>query len=129
VSLGHHVTVTSGVRFITHDGGVWVFREDSPDIEVIAPIRVGNNVFIGINAIIMPGVRIGNNCVIGAGSLVTRDIPNDSVAFGIPARVQLGIAEYKTRLEEKATYIRSMEPDAKKAFLIERFFGEESSPQ
>src|SRR5215831_2717587 len=41
VKLGDHVTVTSGVQFITHDGGVWVFREEMPDVDIIAPIQVG----------------------------------------------------------------------------------------
>lgn len=127
VSLGHHVTVTSGVRFITHDGGVWVFRDDDPDLEVIAPITIGNNVFIGINSIIMPGVRIGSNCVIGAGSIVSRDIPENSVAFGVPARVHSNVVTYKSRIEGKATSIRSLAPKDKKAFLIDRYFSGEVS--
>src|SRR3954454_364631 len=56
VTIGDHVTVTSGVRFITHDGGVWVLREKHPDIDFIAPISIGSNVFIGLDALILPGV-------------------------------------------------------------------------
>ena len=52
-----------------------------------APVIIGNNVWIGGGAIIMPGVTIGNNVVIGAGSIVTKDIPNDVVAYGNPCRV------------------------------------------
>ena len=52
-----------------------------------APVIVGNNVWIGGGAILMPGVTIGDNVVIGAGSVVTRDIPSDSVACGAPCRV------------------------------------------
>lgn len=52
-----------------------------------APVVIGNNVWIGGGAIIMPGVTIGNNVVIGAGSVVTKDIPNNSVAYGNPCRV------------------------------------------
>ncbi len=52
-----------------------------------APVTVGNNVWIGGGAILMPGVTIGDNVVIGAGSVVTRDIPSDSVACGTPCRV------------------------------------------
>ena len=51
ISLGNHVTLTTGVRFITHDGGVWVFRDENPEIDVIAPIKIGNNVFVGNNVI------------------------------------------------------------------------------
>lgn len=53
-----------------------------------APVTIGNNVWIGGGAIIMPGVTIGNNVVIGAGSVVTKDIPDNSIAFGNPCRVR-----------------------------------------
>lgn len=52
-----------------------------------APVRIGNHVWIGGGAIIMPGVTIGDNVVIGAGSVVTRDIPSNKIAFGSPCRV------------------------------------------
>lgn len=52
-----------------------------------APVRIGNNVWIGGGAIIMPGVTIGNNVVIGAGSVVTKDIPDNVIAYGNPCRV------------------------------------------
>ena len=52
-----------------------------------APVVIGDNVWIGGGAIILPGVTIGNNVVIGAGSIVTKDIPDDVVACGNPCRV------------------------------------------
>ncbi len=52
-----------------------------------APVTIGNNVWIGGGAIIMPGVKIGDNVVIGAGSVVTKDIPSNKVAYGNPCRV------------------------------------------
>ena len=52
-----------------------------------APVIIGDNVWIGGGAIIMPGVTIGNNVVIGAGSVVTKDIPDNTVAYGNPCRV------------------------------------------
>ncbi len=52
-----------------------------------APVTIGNNVWIGGGAILLPGVTIGDNVVIGAGSVVTHDIPSDSVAVGSPCRV------------------------------------------
>jgi galactoside O-acetyltransferase len=57
------------------------------------PIHVGNNVWIGSGAQIMPGLKIGNNSVIGAGSVVTKDIPDNVVAFGVPCRVIREISE------------------------------------
>lgn len=52
-----------------------------------APVTIGNNVWIGGGAIILPGVKIGDNVVIGAGSVVTKSIPDNSVAFGCPCKV------------------------------------------
>ncbi|CEO23141.1 sugar O-acetyltransferase [Paraclostridium sordellii] len=52
-----------------------------------APVHIGNNVWIGGGAIIMPGVTIGDNVVIGAGSVVTKDIPSNKIAYGNPCRV------------------------------------------
>lgn len=55
--------------------------------EYTAPVIIGNNVWIGANASILPGVTIGNNVVIGAGSVVTKDVPDNCVAIGNPCRV------------------------------------------
>ena len=60
----------------------------APYVNRALPIRVGNKVWIGGGAILMPGVTIGDNVTIGAGSVVTSDIPPDSLAFGQPCRVQ-----------------------------------------
>ena len=121
VKLGDHVTITSGVRFITHDGGVWVFRKEHPNIDVIAPIVVGNNVFIGINSILMPGVTIGDDCVIGAGSVVTRDVASGAVVAGVPARPIQTIAEYWQKVEGRAVHIRSLPEVQKRALLVTNF--------
>ena len=57
------------------------------------PIKIGNNVWIGGNTCIMPGVKIGDNSVIGAGSVVTRDIPGGVIAAGNPCKVIREITE------------------------------------
>ncbi len=51
------------------------------------PVNIGHDCWFGANVVVCPGVTIGNNCVIGAGSVVTRDIPDDCIAVGNPARV------------------------------------------
>lgn len=57
------------------------------------PVTIGNDCWFGANVVVCPGVTIGDNCVIGAGSVVTRDIPSNSFAAGIPARVIRTITE------------------------------------
>ena len=61
------------------------------------PIRIGRNVWLGAGVIVVPGVTIGDNSVIGAGSVVTKDIPANVLAFGMPCRVQreLGDADWQ----------------------------------
>ena len=97
VTLGNHVRVTTNVVFITHDGGVWVYRylkKELEDIDRFGKITVGDNVHIGNNAVIMPNVKIGNNVIIGVGAIVTHDIPDNSIAVGVPARVIESIDNY-----------------------------------
>lgn len=117
VSVGDHVTITNGVQFVTHDGGVWVFRKEDPEIDVFGRIRVGNNVFIGVRTIILPGVTIGDNCVIGAGSVVTRDVPSETVAAGVPARVICSLTEYREKVRAKAVHMRSLPRGEKRKWL------------
>lgn len=118
VRLGEHVTITAGVQFITHDGGVWVFRRMYPDLDVIGRVVVGDNVFVGTNAIILPGVSVGNDVVIGAGSVVARDVPSGTVVAGVPARTIRTLQEYEARVMAAGVHLRGLAGDAKKqAFL------------
>ncbi len=121
ISIGDHVEIASDVRFTTHDGGVWVCRDKHPEWDVIAPIRVGSNVYIGTGAIILPGVSIGDNCIIGAGAIVARDIPNNCVAVGVPAKVIKSVEEYVTALSARAIQTKTMGKNDKKRYLLGRF--------
>lgn len=87
IELGDNVHITGECQFLTHDGSTLIFRKEVPRLEVTKPISIGNDVFIGYRTIILPGVKIGNRCVIGAGSIVNRDIPDNSVAVGNPCKV------------------------------------------
>ena len=88
VKIGNNCHITGGVKFITHDGGTLILdKEEGGDFVLVGDITVGNNVYFGLRTLIMPGVTIGDNVIIGAGSIVTKDIPSNSVAVGIPARV------------------------------------------
>ncbi|WP_081620183.1 acyltransferase [Arthrobacter sp. 162MFSha1.1] len=87
VSIGDNVTISSGVRILTHDGTGWLYRDEDGRRFRYAKVEIGSNVFVGIGSIIMPGVRVGNRCVIGAGSVVTKSLPDGSVVAGNPARM------------------------------------------
>jgi acetyltransferase-like isoleucine patch superfamily enzyme len=118
ISIGNHVTITSGVSFTTHDGGVWVLRPKYPDIDVFGRISIEDNVFVGMNATILPGVTIGRNSVIGAGALVNRDVPAGSVVGGVPARHIRTVEEYEQRALAKAVHVRGLPPHEKQAAIL-----------
>lgn len=86
VRFGDNVFVAPNCAFYTA-GHPLDFNTRNQGLEYAKPIEVGNNVWIGGNVVVLPGVKIGNNCVIGAGSVVTKDIPDNSVAVGNPCKV------------------------------------------
>lgn len=115
IELGDHVSATK-TRFETHDGGVWVARHLAPEIDRVGRIKVGNNVFIGYGSIILPGVTIGSNVVIGAASVVTKDIPDNCVAAGVPARVLGPIESYWNKVLKDGEHTKSLSQQDKRAF-------------
>lgn len=121
ISIGDNVSLTQNISFHTHDGGVWVFRNEDSDIDVFGRITIGNNVFIGANVQIMPGVTIGNNVVIGAGAVVTKDIPDNVVACGVPAKKIKTILEYKETSYNKALMTKKMTALQKKKYLLKHY--------
>lgn len=123
IKLGNQVRVTSGVKFITHDGGVWVLRNNGklPNADIFGKIDIGDNVHIGMNAIIMPGVTIGNNVIIGCGAIVTKNIPDDSVAVGIPARVIESIDTYYQKNQPLCVFTKDLTAKKKKDFLKQKY--------
>ncbi|MBO5162628.1 MAG: acyltransferase [Lachnospiraceae bacterium] len=125
ITIGDHVRINAGVTFVTHDGGVWVVRylenQKYSDVDIFGKIVVGNNVHIGTGATIMPGVTIGNNVIIGCGAIVSRDIPNNSVAVGVPAKVIETIDEYLKKNEFKMEHTKNMSYEDKKEHLKKKY--------
>ena len=98
VSFGDNVFIAPNCCFTTAEHAI------DPDmrkagVEIAKPIKVGNNVWIGAGCTILAGVEIGDNTVIGAGSVVTRSIPSNVVAVGVPCKVLREITE-----KDKTTY-------------------------
>ena len=121
ITLGENVYITDGVKFITHDGGTLLYRKQVPDLEITKPIVVGNDVYFGNNVIVLPGVTIGNNVVIGAGAVVTRDIPDNSLAVGVPAKVIKTADEYLEKLKSESLHLGHLSGEEKDKALKEYY--------
>lgn len=100
VSIGDRVTISSRVSLVTHDGSGWMLQDERGRRYRYAPIRIGDDVFVGAGATIMPGVEIGDRVVVGAGSVVTRSVPSGSVVAGVPARVVSTFDDLVSRMRD-----------------------------
>ena len=105
IRIHDNVRLAAGVSFVTHDisdnvVNAYLKQLGRKDIvhEKIGCIEIGSNVFVGTGTTILYNVKIGNNCIIGAGSLVTRDIPSNSVAVGRPCKVIGSFSDYVEKM-------------------------------
>jgi acetyltransferase-like isoleucine patch superfamily enzyme len=76
-----------------------------PDLEITKPISLGDDVYVGNNVLILPGVTIGNNVIIGSGAIVSNDIPDNSVAVGVPARVIKTADDYFKKIQKESLHL------------------------
>lgn len=97
LTMGDKVYISDGVKILTHDTSF--VPVGGPDIA--AEVKLGNNIQIGENAIILPGVSIGDNCVVGAGAVVTKNIPSGEVWAGVPAKYICSIEDSKKKVWER----------------------------
>ena len=98
VSLGNNVALT-GCMIFGHGGGIAMLRRAyGVSLDKVGKVVIHDNVFIGHNAMIMPGVTIGPNAMVGAGSIVTRDVPPNSIVVGAPAKPVSSLDDYVKRL-------------------------------
>lgn len=84
LTFGEHIAMGEQCMFITQNHK---YLKDGFDGFVVQDINVGNNVWFGHRVIVLPGVSIGSNTIIGAGSVVTKDVPDNAVVAGNPAKI------------------------------------------
>ena len=88
VTIGHHVNLAQGITVTALN-----HKFENPDIRIdeqgvsTKPVVIGNDIWVGANAIILPGVTIGDHSVIAAGAIVTKDVPPHSLVAGVPAKI------------------------------------------
>lgn len=102
IEIGNHVNITTGVKILAHGYDWSVLKANTGKVYGSAGIiKIGDNVFIGMNTVILKDVQIGNNVIIGAGSVVTKSIPDNSVAVGNPAKVVSNLEDYEKKREKQ----------------------------
>ena len=113
LEIGDYCKITKGTTILTHDYSRSVLRYYYHDIVgESGKTIVGNNVFIGMNSIILMGAKIGSNVIIGAGSVVSGNIPDNVVVAGNPAKIIMTLDQFyekrkKRELEFAKTYYKS----------------------
>lgn len=125
VEIGNDCLLSGNLGFFTHDGGVKVLNSlsyfDGKSMDKVGKIVIGDNCFIGNSAKIMSGVTIGDNVIVGAGSIVTKDVPSNSVAAGVPAKVICTIDEFYQKNKDKFQPTAKMSAEEKKEYLLKIF--------
>lgn len=107
IELGDKSVLSSNVIFLTHDysfttGLISLNEKPKTDIGILGRISIGDNVFVGMNSILLPGTSIGNNVIIGAGSVVRGKIPDNVVAAGNPAGIVSDIKSHTEKVKLKS---------------------------
>jgi acetyltransferase-like isoleucine patch superfamily enzyme len=87
VKIGTNCSISSGVNILAHDSVKWALSGGNLPYEY-GRVEIGNNCFIGTNAVITKGVIIGNNCVVGANAVVTKSFPDFSIILGVPGEIK-----------------------------------------
>ena len=130
VEFGNNVRLNRNFTLITHDGGFYVLLNKYHEfVPQSGKVKIGNNVYFGRNCTVFKGVTIGDNCIIGFGSIVTKDIPANSVAVGAPAKVVGTIEDYYSRrlkqcVGEALAYAKSIQDRFHRRPKLEEFWEE-----
>tara|TARA_B100000508_G_scaffold141091_1_gene146355 strand:+ start:91984 stop:92499 length:516 start_codon:yes stop_codon:yes gene_type:complete len=117
IEIGNHVQLTAGTKIFTHGAG-WVLREKYPNIDFFGKVKIMDNVYVGNNVLILPGVTIGENSVIAAGTVVTKSVPKNSVLAGNPGKVIDTIENFENKMLKFDLKCKKMNPSEKRAFLL-----------
>lgn len=130
ITIGNKVRLNKNLTLVTHDGAFYVLKNLYKEfVSQSGRITIGNNVYFGRNCTVLMNVTIGDNCIIGFGSVVTRDIPPNSVAVGAPAKVICTIEDYyknrkKRSVVQALDYARSIQERYNRRPVIEDFWEE-----
>lgn len=111
IHVGDSTVIAKGSILLTHDYsiecGLTSINKTDPDYEMqfLKEVHIGSNSFVGYKCFILPGAKIGNNCIIGSGSVVSGEIPDNSIACGNPAKVICKTTDWATKKYIEHQYV------------------------
>ena len=112
IDIGDYVTIANGVIFLAHDDSLRIHTGYGK----VGRITIGNNAFIGAKTTILCGVNIGDNSIVATGSVVTKDVPANTIVAGVPAKVIGNVSDYiekhKQSMTEKSIFDNSYAYDS-----------------
>ncbi|WP_435415573.1 acyltransferase [Polaribacter aestuariivivens] len=117
VEIGDHVQITNGTKIFTH-GAAWVFREKNPKMDFFGKVTIKNNIYIGNNSLIMPGVTINDNVIVAAGSVVTKSVPSNSIIGGNPAKILGNVQDFEIKMHKFDLQCKNLNSIEKRKFLM-----------
>lgn len=124
IEIGDHVAIADDTEIVTHDGGVWCFRDEIKNADLFGKVKIGSNVFIGNNCTILPNTTIGDNCIIGSGSVLRGKFPENSVIVGNPAKVIMDVKVQKFLYKQNPDLMQTKGLKRKeKTEFIKKHFG------
>lgn len=124
ITIGNDFYSSSNVQFLTHDGSVNVIRnkyKEFENIDILLPIKIGNNVFLGFGVILLPGATIGDNVIVGAGTIVRGQLKSNSVYAGVPARYICSLENYLDKHKDSFVNTKNLSKKDKAIFLKEKY--------
>lgn len=117
VTIGENCKISNGCRFVTHDGSAMILRNKIPDLEYAAPIHLGKNTYLGMEALLLPGTVLGENCIVGARAVVKGVFPDNCVIAGVPAKIIMTLDEYESKMIKKSTHTGHLRGEERRSKL------------
>ena len=124
ITIGNDFYSSSNVQFLTHDGSVNVIRnkyKEFENIDILLPIKIGNNAFLGFGVILLPGATIGHNVIVGAVTIVRGQLKSNSVYAGAPARYICSLENYLDKHKDSFVNTKNLSKKDKAIFLKEKY--------